>query len=122
MAAANVARLIRFTCNMDIELNARIGRRIRIPHPYAIIIGGNSTVGDDCTIMQCVTIGGNFGKARGDQTQPQIGNGVFLGAGAKVLGPVILGDRARVGANSVVLKDVPDDALAVGVPAVVKGS
>ncbi|WP_338570557.1 serine O-acetyltransferase [Pseudomonas canadensis] len=118
--AAMLTRLIRFTCNIDIEATAQIGCGTRMPHPFSIIIGGNAKIGDNCTIMQCVTIGGNQGKIKDGITQPQIGDGVFLGPGAKLLGPVMIGDNAKIGANSVVIKDVPPGALAVGVPAIIK--
>lgn len=112
-----ITRIIRATCNMDIELSASIGVGLRIPHPLAIVIGGKSTIGDYCTLMQGVTIGGNGGKVVNGRTQPKIGSNVFLGPGAKVLGPVVIGDNAKIGANAVVINDIAAGSLAVGVPA-----
>lgn len=115
-----ITRLIRLTCNIDIEPTARIGPGCRIPHTFSIVIGGRSSLGANCTIMQCVTIGGNSGKAVGEQTQPLIGDDVFIGPGAKILGPVRVGNNSKIGANAVVLSDIPSNSVAVGVPASTK--
>jgi serine O-acetyltransferase len=96
----------------SIHPQARLGARLRLPHPLGIVIHELAQVGEDCMIMQQVTIGQLDLNAA-----PSIGNGVYIGAGAKILGPIIIGDRARVGANAVVLADVPAGATAVGVPA-----
>jgi len=119
--AALVTRMIRATCNMDIELSAIIGRRVKFPHPFAIVIGGNVRIGDDCVVMQCVTLGGNQGKSDENiGTQPYLEDKVFVGPGAKLLGPIRIGNRVKIGANSVVLKSVPEDSIATGVPAIIK--
>ncbi len=116
--AAIYTRLIRATCHMDIEVASRIGPGICFPHTWSIVIGGHSTIGSNCKIMQGVSLGGTSGKKRPDgQSQPILGDGVFVGAGAKILGPIFIGDGAQIGANAVVLKDVPANAVAVGVPA-----
>ncbi len=83
-----------------------------IPHPNGIVIHPGSEIGPNCMILQQVTIG----VADGDRA-PRLGGNVLVGSGAKVLGPVRIGDNARIGANAVVLQDVPDGATAVGVPA-----
>lgn len=116
--AAIYTRLIRMTCNMDIEISTTIGPGICFPHTWGIVIGGLSVIGRNCNIMQQVTLGGAGGKKKLDgQSQPRIGDGVLVGAGAKILGPVTIGNEAKVGANAVVINDVPARATAVGVPA-----
>jgi len=94
----------------DIPLNARIGGGLLIPHPNGIVIHPGSRIGPNCLIFQQVTIGDAGGV-------PTIGGHVDIGAGARVLGPVVVGDHARIGANAVVLSDVPAGATAVGIPA-----
>jgi serine O-acetyltransferase len=101
----------------DIDPNTKLGKRLRLPHPTGVVIHGDVVIGDDCMIMQQVTIGQ---VARGKP--PIIGNDVYIGAGAKVLGEIKVGDRARVGANAVVLGDVPAGTTAVGVPARLAGT
>lgn len=96
----------------DIHLHARIGERLSLPHPNGVVVHGDAVIGDDCMIMQQVTIG-----QLADGGAPRLGNRVYVGAGAKVLGPIIIGDGARIGANSVVLIDVPAGVTAVGIPA-----
>jgi serine O-acetyltransferase len=96
----------------DINPSATIGQGLFLPHPNGVIIHRDAMIGDGCIIMQQVTIG-----QLGDGPAPVLGNGVFVGAGAKVLGGVKIGDRARIGANSVVLCDVPAGKTAVGIPA-----
>jgi serine O-acetyltransferase len=120
--AAICTRLIRATCHMDIEISAEIGPGICFPHTWSIVIGGLSKIGSNCRIMQCVSLGGAAGKKKPDgQSQPYLGNRVLVGAGAKIIGPVTVGDDAKIGANAVVLDDVPACASAVGVPAKIVG-
>jgi|SRR6185369_14424494 serine O-acetyltransferase len=105
----------RFFTGIEIHPGAQIGRRFFIDHGMGVVIGETAEVGDDCTIYHGVTLGGtswNKGKRH-----PTLGNGVVLGAGAKVLGPITVGDGARVGSNAVVVKDVPPGATAIGIPA-----
>ena len=96
----------------DIDIEVCFGRNLRLPHPNGVVFHSHAVIGDDCMVMQQVTIGQ---LATGDL--PVIGSGVYIGAGAKVLGPVKIGDGARIGANAVVITDVPPGATAVGVPA-----
>lgn len=96
----------------EIHLTTRIGGGLRIPHPNGIVVHPDAVIGPNCTIMAQVTIG--QGRAPG---APVIGGHVDIGAGARILGPVRIGDHARIGANAVVTRDVPEGAVAVGVPA-----
>ena len=100
---------------IDIHPGATIGRRLVIDHGTGIVIGETAEIGDDCLLYQGVTLGGT-GKDVGKR-HPTIGNNVLIGTGAKVLGPLKIGDNSRVAANSVVLRDIPPDSTAVGVPA-----
>ncbi|GAB4523974.1 MAG: hypothetical protein Kow00133_12060 [Amphiplicatus sp.] len=95
-----------------IRRDAEIHPSVHIVHPFCVGIHRDSIIGENCIIMQQVTIG-----QAGEGGVPVLGKNVFVGAGARILGPVTIGDNARIGANAVVLKDVPADATAVGVPA-----
>ena len=103
------------TCTVDIHPAATIGRRLFIDHGIGVVIGETAEIGDDVTIYQGVTLGGV--ELTNEKRHPTIKNGAVIGAGAKVLGNIIIGENAKIGANSVVIKDVPDDTTAVGVPA-----
>lgn len=106
---------IEVTCGIHLPEAATIGRRLNIEHFGGIIFHAGVVIGDDVTIRQGVTIGN---KGEGDPNHaPRVGNRVDIGAGAKILGGVTIGDDARIGANAVVVKDVPANATAVGVPA-----
>ena len=100
---------------IEIHPGAKIGRKLFIDHGMGIVFGETAEIGDNCTIYHGVTLGGT-GKDTGKR-HPTLGNNVLIGAGAKVLGPVYIGDNVRVGAGSVVLKNLPANATAVGVPA-----
>lgn len=105
----------RWLTGIEIHPGATIGRRFFIDHGMGVVIGETAQIGDDCTLYHGVTLGGtswNKGKRH-----PTLGSGVVVGAGAKILGPVTIGDRAKVGSNAVVVKDVPPGATAVGIPA-----
>ena len=104
---------------VDIHPAARIGRGIMIDHATGVVIGETATVGDDASILHGVTLGGS-GKSADDR-HPKIGRGVMIGAGAKILGNIKVGDCARVAAGSVVLKEVPKMTTVAGVPAKVVG-
>ncbi len=107
-------QVARFVTGIEIHPGARIGKRLFIDHGMGVVIGETAVVGDDCLIYHGVTLGGT-GKECGKR-HPTLGNGVIVGAGAKVIGNITLGDHARVGANSVVLRDVPPHATVVGIP------
>ncbi len=110
--ASHVARL--FT-GVEIHPGATIGRRVFIDHGMGIVIGETAEIGDDCTLYHGVTLGGvawNKGKRH-----PTLARGVTVGAGAKILGPFTVGEGARIGSNSVVVKEVPPGATVVGIPA-----
>lgn len=113
-----VARVIsqwsRFWTGIEIHPGAKIGKRLFIDHGMGVVIGETCEIGDDVLIYQCATLGGT-GKEKGKR-HPTIGNGVLIGSGVKVLGPIKIGNNARIGAGSVVIKEVPPDATVVGVP------
>lgn len=113
------AMLARFFTGIEIHPAAKIGRRFFIDHGMGVVIGETAEVGDDVTIYHGVTLGGVSLKK--EKRHPTIGNNVIIGAGAKVLGPFKVGDRVRIGANSVVLHEVPQDATVVGVPGRITG-
>lgn len=102
------------TTGIDLPCETRVGRRLRIEHFGGIIISGDTVIGDDVVVRNGVTIGL---RHTGKPGAPRIGNRVDIGAGAKILGTITVGDDAVIGANAVVLQDVPPGALAVGVPA-----
>jgi serine O-acetyltransferase len=104
---------------VDINPAARIGRGIMLDHGTAIVIGETATIGDNCSLLQGVTLGGT-GKETGDR-HPKIGNNVMIGAGAKVLGNIRVGNCSRIASGSVVLKEVPPETTVAGVPAKVVG-
>ena len=110
-----VSQWSRFWTGIEIHPGAKIGRRLVIDHGMGIVIGETAEVGDDCLIYHGVTLGGT-GKDQGKR-HPTIGNNVLISCGAKVLGPFKVGDNARIASNAVVLREVPADATAVGIPA-----
>ena len=113
--ARTISQWSRFWTGIEIHPGAKIGRRLVIDHGMGIVIGETAEVGDDCLIYHGVTLGGT-GKDQGNR-HPTIGNNVLLSTGSKVLGPFKVGDGARIAANAVVLKEIPENATAVGVPA-----
>ena len=113
--ARTISQWSRFWTGIEIHPGAKIGRRLVIDHGMGIVIGETAEVGDDCLIYHGVTLGGT-GKDQGKR-HPTIGNNVLVSTGAKVLGPFKVGDGARIAANAVVLKEIPENATAVGVPA-----
>jgi serine O-acetyltransferase len=109
------SNIARWFTGIEIHPGATIGRRLFIDHGMGVVIGETAEIGDDCTLYHGVTLGGttwNKGKRH-----PTLGNNVVVGAGAKVLGPFTVGDGARIGSNSVVIKEVPPGATVVGIPA-----
>ncbi len=109
-----LSTLGRWLTGIEIHPAARIGRRFFIDHGMGVVIGETAEIGDDCTLYHGVTLGGT--TWRKGKRHPTLGNNVVIGAGAKVLGPITVGDGARIGSNAVVLKDVPPGATVVGVP------
>src|SRR5690349_21524357 len=110
-----VSHLARWLTGIEIHPAARIGRRLFVDHGMGVVIGETSEIGDDVTLYQGVVLGGI--SLHEGKRHPTLGNGVIVGAGAKILGPITIGDGARVGSNAVVLKDVAAGATMVGVPA-----
>ena len=110
-----VSQWSRFWTGIEIHPGAKIGRRFVIDHGMGIVIGETAEIGDDCLLYHGVTLGGT-GKDQGKR-HPTLGNNVMVSTGAKVLGPFKVGDGARIAANAVVLREVPENATAVGVPA-----
>ena len=104
----------KWTTGVEIHPAATIGRRLVIDHGTGLVIGATTEIGDDCLLYQCVTLGGT-GITTGKR-HPTLGNNVMVGSGAKILGPIKIGDNARVAANAVVLRDVPENSTVVGVP------
>jgi serine O-acetyltransferase len=116
-----LARLVnhwaRFLTAIDIHPGAKIGRNFFIDHGFTVI-GETAEIGDNVTIYQCVTLGGTSpDNGVAGKRHPTISDGAIIGSGAQVLGPITVGQRARVGANAVVTKDVPEGAVMVGIPA-----
>jgi len=109
------SHLSRWLTGIEIHPGATIGRRFFIDHGMGVVIGETAEIGDDCTLYHGVTLGGtswNKGKRH-----PTLGKGVVVGAGAKILGPILIGEGARIGSNAVVVKEVPAGATAIGIPA-----
>ena len=113
--ARAISQRSRRRTGIEIHPGATIGRRLVIDHGMGLVIGETAEIGDDCLIYHGVTLGGT-GKDVGKR-HPTIGNNVLIGTGAKVLGPIKVGDNSRIAANSVVLKEIPEDSTAVGIPA-----
>jgi len=116
LLARLISHLGRVATGIEIHPGARIGKRLFIDHGMGVVIGETTEIGDDCTLYQGVTLGGTS-LERGQKRHPTLGNGVIVSAGAKVLGPFRVGDGARIGAQAVVLSEVPEGATMVGIPA-----
>jgi serine O-acetyltransferase len=115
LAARWFSQVARFLTGIEIHPGAKIGRRLFIDHGMGVVIGETTTVGDDVTLYQGVTLGGT-GKEHGKR-HPSLEDGVVVGGGAKILGNITIGKNCRIGAGSVVLRNVPDNSTVVGVPA-----
>lgn len=110
-----LSQLARFFTGVEIHPGATIGRRFFIDHGMGVVIGETAEVGDDVLMYHQVTLGG---RSRGRfKRHPTIGNNVLLGAGAKIIGPITIGDGTKVGANALVVKDVPPNSVVTGIPA-----
>ncbi|RMH13994.1 MAG: serine O-acetyltransferase [Gammaproteobacteria bacterium] len=110
-----VSMVSRWLTGIEIHPGAVIGRRFFIDHGMGVVIGETAIIGDDCTLYHGVTLGGTSWEK--GKRHPTLGDGVIVGAGAKVLGPIKIGNNSRIGSNSVVVKAVPADTTVVGVPA-----
>jgi len=114
-----VSTLARALTGVEIHPGAQIGRRFFIDHGMGVVIGATAVVGDDVMLYHGVTLGGRS-LARGTKRHPTVGDRVTIGAGARVLGDIVIGDDVQIGANSVVVKPVPAGAVATGIPARVR--
>lgn len=108
------SQLSRLFTGIEIHPGAKIGKRLFIDHGSGVVIGETTEIGDDCTIFQGVTLGGT-GKDHGKR-HPTLGNNISVGSGARILGPVHIGDNSKIAANAVILNDVPNDCTVVGIP------
>lgn len=114
-SARAISQIARHLTGIEIHPGATIGKGFFIDHGMGVVIGETTEIGDNCTIYQGVTLGGT-GKDIGKR-HPTLGNNVLVGAGAKVLGPITIEDNCKVAANAVVLKEIPENSTAVGIPA-----
>jgi len=122
LIARIVSQFSRFLTGIEIHPAAKIGKNFFIDHGMGVVIGETSEIEDNVTLYHSVTLGGispsiNSGEQRGIKRHPTLKNNVVVGSGAQVLGPVIVGEFAKIGANAVVTRDVPEHAIMVGVPA-----
>jgi len=117
-AARVLSQLTRFLTGIEIHPGATIGRRFFIDHGMGVVIGETTEIGDDVMLYHGVTLGGR--SLEHGKRHPTLGSRVTVGAGAKILGPLVIGDDSAIGANAVVTQDVPADSIATGIPAVVR--
>ena len=122
LLAKMISQLSRFFTGIEIHPKAKIGKNFFIDHGMGVVIGETSEIGDNVTIYHAVTLGGispsiKSDEQRNNKRHPTLENNVVVGSGAQVLGPVIVGENAKIGANAVVTKDVPANAVMVGIPA-----
>ncbi len=113
-----LSHINRFLTGIEIHPGAKIGKGVFIDHGMGTVIGETAEIGDYCVLFHQVTLGGR-GNEKGKKRHPTLKNNVFVGAGAKILGPVVVGENSKIGADSVVLDSIPPNATAVGHPAVV---
>ncbi|MFA6358324.1 MAG: serine O-acetyltransferase EpsC [Candidatus Omnitrophota bacterium] len=109
-----LSQLARFSTGIEIHPGAKIGKRFFIDHGFGVVIGETAVIGNDVLLYQGATLGGT-GIVKGKR-HPTVGNNVVVGAGAKVLGNIVIGDNSYIGANAVVIKDVPSNSTVVGIP------
>jgi len=122
LIARMISQLSRFLTGIEIHPKVKIGKNLFIDHGMGVVIGETSEIGDNVTIYHMVTLGGiapsiNSNQQREIKRHPTLKNNVVVGSGAQILGPVIIGENSKIGANAVVTKDVPDNAIMVGIPA-----
>jgi serine O-acetyltransferase len=118
LPARLLSQFVRALTGIEIHPGARLGRRLFIDHGMGVVIGETAEVGDDVVLFHGSTLGGK--TMRHGKRHPTLGDNVVVGAGAKILGPVWIGDGAQIGANAVVIHDVPPNGIAVGVPAKIR--
>ena len=122
LVARIISQFSRFLTGIEIHPKAKIGKNLFIDHGMGVVIGETSEIGDNVTIYHMVTLGGispsiDSNDQRNVKRHPTLKNNVVVGSGAQVLGPVVVGENAKIGANAVVTKDVPENAIMVGIPA-----
>ena len=122
LVARIISQFSRFLTGIEIHPKAKIGKNLFIDHGMGVVIGETSEIGDNVTIYHAVTLGGSSPsidseRQRHEKRHPTIGDDVVIGSGAQIIGPVIVGKNARIAANAVVVKDVPESATMVGIPA-----
>ena len=122
LIARIISQFSRFLTGIEIHPGAKIGKNLFIDHGMGVVIGETSEIGDNVTIYHAVTLGGSSPsidseRQRHEKRHPTIGDDVVIGSGAQIIGPVIVGKHARIAANAVVVKDVPENATMVGIPA-----
>ena len=122
LVARFISQLSRFLTGIEIHPGAKIGKNLFIDHGMGVVIGETSEVGDNVTIYHMVTLGGispsiNSNEQREIKRHPTLKNNVVVGSGAQILGPIVIGENSKIGANAVVTKDVPTNAVMVGIPA-----
>ncbi len=122
LLAIIISQTIRFFTGIEIHPGAKIGKNLFIDHGMGVVIGETSEIGNDVTIYHAVTLGGSSPsidseRQRHEKRHPTIGDGVVIGSGAQIIGPIKIGNNARIAANAVVVKDVPENATMVGIPA-----
>ena len=122
LIARIISQTVRFFTGIEIHPGAKLGKNLFIDHGMGVVIGETSEVGDNVTIYHAVTLGGSSPsidseKQRHEKRHPTIGNDVVIGSGAQIIGPIKVGNNARIAANAVVVKDVPENATMFGIPA-----
>ena len=122
LIARIISQIIRFFTGIEIHPGAKIGKNLFIDHGMGVVIGETSEIGNNVTIYHAVTLGGSSPsidseRQRHEKRHPTIGDDVVIGSGAQIIGPIIVGNNSRIAANAVVVKDVPENATMVGMPA-----
>jgi serine O-acetyltransferase len=122
LIARIISQTVRFFTGIEIHPGAKVGKNLFIDHGMGVVIGETSEIGDNVTIYHAVTLGGSAPsidseRQRHEKRHPTIGDDVVIGSGAQIIGPVNIGNNSRIAANAVVLKDVPENATMVGIPA-----
>ena len=122
LIARIISQTVRFFTGIEIHPGAKIGKNLFIDHGMGVVIGETSEIGDNVTIYHAVTLGGSSPsidseRQRHEKRHPTIGNDVVIGSGAQIIGPIKVGNNARIAANAVVVKDVPENSTMVGIPA-----